>query len=244
MRNRRGWVERWTRKIPHTILATIAMLIVFGMLPAAASACTTLGSETITAGNDLRGNPTLGPDHPEIPDTCYIVPTYINIKYGQTLTVQAGVVLKFDPGADITVTRGALIADGTPADPIRFTSNKEPAQPGDWRGLSFYERTSSQTILDNCIVEYGDTLVSVNLTSFTIRNSEFWHSKYYGLFLSWGVTADMIVEQNLFVNNPIAIWTASNESAINGRAGGCNRFDDSNLCDLEFHGSNTLNAPV
>jgi len=59
------------------------------------------------------------------------------VRDGVTLTIEPGTVVRGE-GAALIVQRGAkLIAEGTPSQPIVFTSNKAPGQraPGDWGGI-------------------------------------------------------------------------------------------------------------
>jgi hypothetical protein len=61
------------------------------------------------------------------------------VKDGATLTIDAGVTIKaLAGGTDVYILvekGGAIIADGTPSNPIRFTSNAANPAPGDWGGL-------------------------------------------------------------------------------------------------------------
>ena len=80
-----------------------------------------------------------------------------------TLTIEAGVVLRFKAGGDIqiehfsgsTAASAALIAVGTAAKPIRFTSAAALPMAGDWLGISFGGIPDPTTRLDNVIVEFA-----------------------------------------------------------------------------------------
>jgi hypothetical protein len=55
-----------------------------------------------------------------------------------TLTVEAGTVLRGDPGSALVVTRGArLVTSGTESEPVIFTSSSEVGErrSGDWGGV-------------------------------------------------------------------------------------------------------------
>lgn len=55
---------------------------------------------------------------------------------GGTLTIEAGTVIKGDPGSVLVITKTAkLNAVGTAAKPIVFTSSTSPARSGDWGGV-------------------------------------------------------------------------------------------------------------
>lgn len=79
-----------------------------------------------------------------------------------TLTLEPGVEVQFNAnylwiGHDSSATLpGALIANGTALQPIRFTSSQTTPVPGDWYGLYFANYSSDIiTSLQNCIIEYG-----------------------------------------------------------------------------------------
>lgn len=74
-------------------------------------------------------------------DTVYTLQGFIQVTNGATLTIQAGTRIVGDyetVGSALFVTRGArLVANGTAADPIVFTSERPAGsrQAGDWGGL-------------------------------------------------------------------------------------------------------------
>jgi hypothetical protein len=88
-----------------------------------------------------------------------------------TLTLDPGVVLKFEQAstAPTMMTFGtggqthdqnaALIANGTPLQPILFTSAAATPTPGDWAGI--WLLTSNRSVLQNVIIEYAGGDASV-----------------------------------------------------------------------------------
>ncbi|MBO0935229.1 IPT/TIG domain-containing protein [Fibrella sp. HMF5335] len=81
-------------------------------------------------------------------DTVYVLKGYVYVAADYTMTIAPGTVIKgggpeLDPlgknaaGTLIVERRGKLIANGTAASPIVFTSNKAAGQrkPGDWGGI-------------------------------------------------------------------------------------------------------------
>jgi len=73
-------------------------------------------------------------------DTIYRLNSYVRVESGATLTIEAGTVIFGDnetKGTLIVQTGGKIYANGTAADPIIMTSEKEPGlrNPGDWGGL-------------------------------------------------------------------------------------------------------------
>ncbi len=98
-------------------------------------------------------------------DYIYVVTGNIVIEQGVTLTIEPSVTVKFESSKAMQVD-GELIARGTEAEPIVFTSNQVPPAPGDWVNIIFTD-SSIDTIYDGedsylsgcvlqyCIVEYG-----------------------------------------------------------------------------------------
>jgi len=90
----------------------------------------------------------------------YIVTCNVQVQSGVTLTIQPGVIVKFDAGTSLRVD-GTLIAQGA-----IFTSNTVAPARNDW-GNIFFSASSEDAVFDaggnyvsgsmiqNCIVEYG-----------------------------------------------------------------------------------------
>jgi len=100
----------------------------------------------------------------------YIVIANVEVWQGVTLTIQPGVVIKFNKEKLLQVA-GALIARGVAANPITFTSNQASPAKGDWKHIKFVNSSvdatfdsggnySGGSILEYCIVEYGGDGVS------------------------------------------------------------------------------------
>lgn len=73
-------------------------------------------------------------------DVNYILDGWVYVKDGVTLTIEAGTVIKGKTGskASLIIERGGkIMAEGTAAKPVVFTSDKPAGQraPGDWGGL-------------------------------------------------------------------------------------------------------------
>jgi predicted outer membrane repeat protein len=100
----------------------------------------------------------------------YQLTSSVIIGAGATLTIQPGVEVRFTSTGRLLVVgeaslgAGALVARGTPAQPVRFTSTA--ANPGSWDALLFTDRAIdaqldpngvylSGSILEHCIVEFG-----------------------------------------------------------------------------------------
>jgi parallel beta-helix repeat protein len=93
----------------------------------------------------------------------YIVTATVTVQNNATLTIQAGVVVRFNSGTSLTVAAGPpggyLVCQGTTSSPVIFTSYRDSnyggsggAQPGDWEGIII---KNSGNTLQNCVVYYA-----------------------------------------------------------------------------------------
>jgi parallel beta-helix repeat protein len=124
-----------------------------------------------------------------------------------TLTIEPGVVVKFNPTLAIVVGypgfgKGTLVARGTAESPIIFTSIKDPcdpctpAAPGDWSRIHFTDYSIdavynpdgnyvSGCILEHVIVEYAGygnwTSIFAEKSSPFLNYCEVRHNSYYGI---------------------------------------------------------------
>jgi flagellar hook assembly protein FlgD len=124
-----------------------------------------------------------------------------------TLTLAPGITMKFDTATRLQVgsgsNQGALVAVGTTAQPILFTTANAVPAPGQWRGIYFDNGTVDATsILDHCTVEYAGQTdnadVFVTNAAPIIRNSIIRLSSVHGFNLSSAAPA---IQFNQIVNN-------------------------------------------
>ena len=106
----------------------------------------------------------------------YVVTGNIVVSSGVTLTIEAGVTIKFNSGKSISIS-GTLIAIGTSNNKITFTSNITGKAAGDWGALTFSTSSvdasfdgngdyASGSILKYCIIEYGKGVTMADATPF------------------------------------------------------------------------------
>lgn len=91
----------------------------------------------------------------------YIVTQNTLVDAGVSLTVNSGVIIKFNTNKVLQV-KGTLRAIGTASDKIYFTSNAVNPAPGDWGYISFEDQSldydslsDTGCILKNCVIDYG-----------------------------------------------------------------------------------------
>lgn len=93
-------------------------------------------------------------------DSPYILQGNVELDQGATLTIEAGVEIRMEPGASFAVRQGTLKAIGTAGKPIMVTSSNPAKAPGDWGAWRFLQGTRSPgTILENMRFEYGSGIV-------------------------------------------------------------------------------------
>jgi parallel beta-helix repeat protein/YD repeat-containing protein len=144
----------------------------------------------------------------------YVVRGPLTINTGVTLTIEPGTILKFELYSKIEVN-GTLLAQGTEAQPIIFTSLKDDdyggdtnndgatSQPqrGDWGGINFNTGSGSSSVLDHCVLKYGgangNAFIFINQASPTIRNSLLSESSTAGIRYSGQAT----ISGNKITNN-------------------------------------------
>jgi parallel beta-helix repeat protein len=110
-----------------------------------------------------------------------------------TLSIEPGVEVRLDRYRQFIVggpsgDPGALVAQGTAASPIVFTSSQASPAVGDWYYIKF-DNTSddSTTVLEHCLVEYAgysQGAINLNNASPAIADTTIRHSKYAGIYMN------------------------------------------------------------
>jgi len=143
----------------------------------------------MTEVNSTVGNSVIATDTTwTLADAPYYVTTDMSIQSGATLTIEAGVVVKFSPGVDLFVNSGGqLVTVGNIPEPqqVLFTSYRDDtvngdsdalvATPaaGDWGGVD-YQSGSSGSLLNTFVRYAGDGIaigsVSMNLSRVSVAD--------------------------------------------------------------------------
>lgn len=156
------------------VLAAFAVLST-GYAEASVDLCNKFPGGDITSDVTL-GNP-MSPD-PDLRGSEYLIEGCSVAVYGptegitSTLTLMPNVKLMFGAGTGFTTGyQGALYAVGTPSNKVVFTSAQATPAPGDWSGIVFGATNGAQTLLDYCVVEYGQSNIVIQQGNPTIRNA-------------------------------------------------------------------------
>ena len=136
-------------------------------------------------------------------DSPFIIGGDIRVKGGSVLTIEPGVEVRFSTnslisdslGATMTelIVQGGLIASGTEARPIVFTSAESFPRKSVWGGLIFYGTTQAENYLRNCTIMFADTGVRSDGSTPSIENCEF---GYCGLALDLGLSTSLNIKGN------------------------------------------------
>lgn len=130
----------------------------------------------------------------------------INVAQGVTLTIQPGVLVKFDNSvSNLLSVQGTLSAIGTPAQPITFTGML--ASPGSWEGLLVNGSVGSPAVLtlDHAVLEYGGingsygAQISADRAQVSIAHSLIRNGAGNGVYTT--VNTSIIVDSTSFVSN-------------------------------------------
>ncbi|MCS7124391.1 MAG: right-handed parallel beta-helix repeat-containing protein [Candidatus Bathyarchaeota archaeon] len=131
-------------------------------------------------------------------DSPFVVSRNVTIRAGVTLTIEPGVEVRFGGGPFTIRVDGTLYARGTQEKPVRFTSNREVPQPGDWSTILFNGTGQQPSILENCIVEYGINGITVNSGAAIVKTSTIQFNLKNGIIVLNGTVN---VDQNTVQNN-------------------------------------------
>ena len=146
----------------------------------------------------------------------YVVTCDVVVDAGVTLTIEPGVVVKFNGWYEDLWVNGTLVADGTSSDPITFTSIKDDAvggdtngdgsdsspAPSDWNSLRF-NSSSTGSVLDHVVVRYGGGQYAENIwvdtTDVTLTNNTIASAGGYGLYFDNVLPPTL--SNNTFISN-------------------------------------------
>jgi hypothetical protein len=130
----------------------------------------------------------------------YIVTANVVVFPGIILTVQPGVVVKFNSGTQLEIRQAALLAMGTHTDSITFTSNTS-LNAGSYSGIVLDQAGTMTSKFNYCNFRYASTGIYDNNTNgdtLIIKNSVF---NFNTVGLTGSGTGYGIIDSCNFINN-------------------------------------------
>jgi parallel beta-helix repeat protein len=131
-------------------------------------------------------------------DSPFVLSGNLAVYPNATLTIEPSVEVRFG-GEFSLLINGSLLADGTDDKMIRFTSNKQEPEAGDWEAILFTDAQASS--LTHCIIEYGMNGTTVASGSLNIRNSKVNWNSQNGIVI---VNGNVVVENSEIANNAMS----------------------------------------
>jgi hypothetical protein len=147
----------------------------------------------------------------------YVLTGNVIVQAGATLTIDAGVCVKGQAQRGLTID-GGLVARGTSANPICFTTAVLPPFPGDWAGISFSNTASgahfdvdgnylSGSIIEDATIEAAGyarpalQLASAPLAPFIHRVTVSFNSSFPNVPIVYLATDGALFADNVLSNN-------------------------------------------
>jgi len=131
----------------------------------------------------------------------------LSLGTGVVLTIQPGVVVKFDVGTKFLSCQGQLIANGTAALPITFTANTDTPIPEYWQSMKLGPLDQVQ----HTHISYGSSCITYASSSTIFK---FNTVEYCGAALYFeAVRVPLIIEDNILQNSGYGIFMILSEGA-------------------------------
>ena len=174
------------------------------------------GSVNVSASTDVGGSITSNTTWSK-QGSPYIVTSSVLVCEGATLTIEPGVVVRFSSAKGMQI-EGELLAQGTEAEPIIFSSNQSSPAPGDWVNILFTDTSIDATydevgnylngsIMQHCTVEYtgwGNTpAIKIASASPFIHHCTVTKNGYHGIYIAgtYPDYASPTISNNTIANN-------------------------------------------
>jgi len=144
----------------------------------------------------------------KIENSPYIITSDIMVNNNATLTIQPGVVIRFDGNYSLIVS-GSLHAVGNGTSQVTFTSNKPQPSSGDWNTLKFLGTSNNSFVLKYSIIQYA--LYGVTIQSqqeAVVENSEISYNLYGGINIIG--LSNLLIKENVIQRNGDGIVGSGN----------------------------------
>jgi hypothetical protein len=137
----------------------------------------------------------------------YIVTANLILFDDLTLTIEPGVVVRFNPGTSLKLNNSKLYAVGTVTDSITFTSNAAKPAKGDWEGINSLGANTQSYPGDQVTFQYVKGLYANTLftTSYNVRTINFSNSSF-GYNVSSFIGGQLVnIDQCTFFRNSTGV---------------------------------------
>ena len=136
-------------------------------------------------------------------DYSYHVIGDISVSEGETLTIEPGVLIKFMDDYSFNIY-GTLLAEGTEADSIIFTSGQVSCNPEDWGSIWYEASSNDNSIISYARIEYANFGIYCISSSPTIRNNTINNNDYTGVWCK--DSSSPTISYNTISNNDYGIY--------------------------------------
>ena len=166
----------------------------------------------------------------------YLVTGDVYVNNGETLTIEPGVEVRFQPDTDLIVY-GVLKALGEAENRIRFTSAQAIKNPGDWNGIYLYGAEVGTTMA-HCEIKYGKNALTIKNSeqNVTVTNTTLRYSKESGILLD---NSSPVIRTCVMEHNAAAGISAVNDSTY-AKIEGCTISDNDDYA-LRLYGDTLKN---
>jgi len=127
----------------------------------------------------------------------YIVVGDVTVPTGQNLTIEPGVIVKFDGLYNIYVD-GILLAIGSETNRINITSNMAIPAPLDWDSIQI--NSTGHIEIKYCDISYGHNSIYIKSSYNNITNNNIFNN-WQGIFLYWFSSNNNITHNRIYSNN-------------------------------------------
>jgi hypothetical protein len=196
---------------------TLELLVLAALIipPAASSTSTNVPQQDIIENT-----------HWTVSGSPYIIYGDVLIRNGATLTIDAGVEVRFakvtgdgghEDGAELVIQSGTLLANGSKGFPVVFTAHASNPQPGHWGGI--IAEYDNQFVLDHTNIRYATH--GLQFFNFTLYGSSNSSTDYLEI--------SNCSESGIYVNNSYAdIYHTTLRDNVNG-------ISTKYFCDVNVH---------
>ncbi len=137
----------------------------------------------------------------------------VEVENNTEWVIEAGTVFKMATEGTIWIgymSNARIVAQGTIAEPVVFTSAAINPTHGNWRGITFGAYTMANSKLEHCQLLYGGygengSLIrfdgTENVDKVTVKDCRIAYSSHYGVYFSWGTDWTSVSTGNTYDNN-------------------------------------------